>query len=67
MSKEEREQRDLEQMPRRKRSSMDDGGNKHDDDDDDDDDEGYIDYFIFYEINLQHVCNLNIDLKLYYF
>ncbi|XP_025207257.1 protein IWS1 homolog isoform X3 [Melanaphis sacchari] len=36
MSKEEREERDLEQMPRRKRSSIDD--NKHDDDDDDDDD-----------------------------
>lgn len=36
MSKEEREERDLEQMPRRKRTSVDD--NKHDDDDDDDDD-----------------------------
>jgi len=36
MSKEEREERDLEQMPRRKRSSADD--NKHDEDDDDDDD-----------------------------
>ncbi|XP_022166322.1 protein IWS1 homolog A isoform X2 [Myzus persicae] len=35
MSKEEREERDLEQMPRRKRSSVDD--NKHDDDDDDED------------------------------
>lgn len=42
MSKEEREQRDLEQMPRRKRSSMDDSGSKNDDDDEDDDDEGYI-------------------------
>ncbi|CAI6357163.1 unnamed protein product [Macrosiphum euphorbiae] len=35
MSKEEREERDLEQMPRRKRSSVDD--NKHDEDDDDED------------------------------
>lgn len=39
MSKEEREERDLEQMhiPRRKRLSMDDSGNKNDDDDEDED------------------------------
>jgi len=47
MSKEEREERDLEQMPRRKRSSVDD--NKHDDDDDEDD-EGYS--IIFANIHL---------------
>ncbi|XP_050438223.1 protein IWS1 homolog isoform X2 [Adelges cooleyi] len=40
MSKEEREQRDLEQMPRRKHSNMDDD-NKHDDDDDDEDEESH--------------------------
>jgi len=41
MTKEEREERDLEQMqmPRRKRLSVDDNSNKHDDDDDEDDDD----------------------------
>ncbi|XP_050529521.1 protein IWS1 homolog isoform X2 [Daktulosphaira vitifoliae] len=39
MSKEEREQRDLEQMPRKKRSNMERNKNDDDDDDYDDDDE----------------------------
>lgn len=53
MTKEEREERDLEQMQAPRRKNIDDSTNKHDDEEDDDDDRYN---FIFYRHYVFLIC-----------
>lgn len=60
MTKEEREERDLEQMQTPRRKNVDDSNNKQDDEDDDDDD-GYS--FIFCIILYSGILCLYINIS----